>query len=61
MSSSLQYTKRLVSFMVFEQEGDKMGDRSSLDEEASMHKMQDMIDDEDNDKISHDDQQQISA
>ena len=61
MNSSLQYTKRLVSFMVFEQEGDKMGDRSSLDEEASMTKMQDMIDDEDNSKIDQDDQQQISA
>ena len=34
---------------------------SSLDEEASMTKMQDMIDDEDNSKIDQDDQQQISA
>lgn len=36
MNSSLTYTKRLVSFMVFDQEHDKSGHVSSLEEDASM-------------------------
>ena len=36
MNSSLQYTKRLVGFMVFDQEGAEKDGISSLDEEASM-------------------------
>ena len=36
MNASLMYTKRLVSFMVFDQEGDKGSQVSTLDEEASM-------------------------
>lgn len=36
MSSSLMYTKRLVSFMVFDQEGEEKDGISSLEEDASM-------------------------
>ena len=36
MNSSLTYTKRLVSFMVFDQEHDTTGHASSLEEDASM-------------------------
>ena len=36
MNSSLLYTKRLVGFMVFDQEGDKSGAISTLEDDNSM-------------------------
>ena len=47
MNSSLMYTKRLVSFMVFEQEGGEVDGVSSLDDDASMTNLNKNADGED--------------
>ena len=52
MNSSLTYTKRLVSFMVFDQENDKSGHVSSLEEDASMAQIKTYMDGEANSNAS---------
>lgn len=55
MNSSLLYTKRLVSFMVFDQEGDgKSAGMSSLDEDASMTQLKQYMDGEEGSQHSAD-------
>ena len=44
MTSSLQYTKRLVSFMVFEQDPDKQVSQGTFEDDASLDRLRDIED-----------------